>query len=1083
MWYNSAVEDANHIRNSYVGVNNDKKLAKEETDLLVNFNTQVQTSVELLRELNKIDPTKTPVKYAEAQKKLNASISETRRLFKEIDAHKLTGTDQYKNTIESARSTYSLGQEVDNNQEQKDLENQQKKDIARYKTLLKEKYSLQDKITGANKNTDTTAWQQMLSDAETELQTLRAGFKNFSVTDELDLIEKSYQATANNKANNTKDKEEADYVKDIVSDYSALIKLQNKRPSLFKPEDVDRLNDVDDAITRISTHIKKSKTDAANAGFNLAGNQDIEDQEAELLRAKKISDREFTKNLTNYNDAQTAKTNLSTMQKLNTEYDKNIKLRKELSEIDQTRSPVAYGHKQNDIQNSNTEIKRLKNEAKNAGLDTTEATNEFLKKSANLRESITNRANDEADAEVIKKLVSLYAQYDKAVSNRAKLVKDEDIDDLKEVDNQINKLTEDIIKLEDAAQASGINLQDNAAYVSAFNNSIANEARANKEFSSKRTKYVDIQNDALMKEYEQWISRMQRAGTQKEQANKSNLPWKESSFNKQYEEAEAELNRIDEELQNRGLELNQEYLALLNKRATAERVVAEAQEKRIESQRESIEVTQNEVNSIDSVIGTLNNLQNRLRNAGGTSTDTYSNVIRLRDSAQNLREALSNSVGLSDSDKNKIALDWASNNNLSGLKDYKEVLSAINALLQRYREQTEKISSNKSFNVSITKQKTELANLKSELNDYLKKSPGVESGLSDKVMTLRQALNDTNAYKNIGQLKQSFAELRAQAKEMGLETENLIDKFKNLFGQHFNTMITMGALHQMQNALRVIYQNVVEIDTALTELKKVSELTGKSLESYMDRAAESAQKLGVSISDYISSTADWKRLGYSDEDAENMATYSTLLKNVGDGIDDVNTSSSYLISTLQGFGLLAKDAEDVVDKIDAVANTQPVTAEAIGEILTRSSAAMSAANNTLDETISLGTAAYAVLQNAESTGTTLKTLSMYLRAAKTDAEDAGIEVDGMANSVSELRSELKSLTGVDIMIDSKNFKSTYQIMKELSEVWGSLSDVTKANVTEMIGGKRNANAVSAILSNFSVAESSMESAANSANVA
>lgn len=108
---------------------------------------------------------------------------------------------------------------------------------------------------------------------------------------------------------------------------------------------------------------------------------------------------------------------------------------------------------------------------------------------------------------------------------------------------------------------------------------------------------------------------------------------------------------------------------------------------------------------------------------------------------------------------------------------------------------------------------------------------------------------------------------------------------------------------------------------------------------------------------------------------------------------------------------------------------------------------------------------------------------MYLRAAKTDAEAAGIEVDGMADSVSKLRSELKSLTGVDIMLDSKNFKSTYQIMKEISEVWSSLSDVTKANVTEMLAGKRNANAVSAILNNFNVAESSMESAANSANVA
>lgn len=378
----------------------------------------------------------------------------------------------------------------------------------------------------------------------------------------------------------------------------------------------------------------------------------------------------------------------------------------------------------------------------------------------------------------------------------------------------------------------------------------------------------------------------------------------------------------------------------------------------------------------------------------------------------------------------------------------------------------------------------EVANLKATIHDYIaehKKLEGTDVGRS--LYELLEALNQSNAPEKIGELKKRYAELRAESKKLGLESKNLLDVFEKLFGQHLSTMITMAALHKMQEALRIVYQNVVEIDTAVTELRKVSDYTGKSLEEYMGRAAEQAQKLGVSISDYVNSTADWKRLGYSDEDAENLATYSTLLKNVGDNIDDVNTSSSYLISTLQGFGLLADQAEDVVNKIDAVANTQPVTAKDLGEILTRSSAAMSAANNTLEETIALGTAANAVIQDADTVGTTLKSLSMYLRAAKSDAENAGIEVDGMANSVSELRSELKSLTGVDIMLDSKNFKSTYQVMKELSQVWSGLSDITQANVTEMIGGKRNANAVSAILNNFDVAESAMESAANSANVA
>lgn len=439
------------------------------------------------------------------------------------------------------------------------------------------------------------------------------------------------------------------------------------------------------------------------------------------------------------------------------------------------------------------------------------------------------------------------------------------------------------------------------------------------------------------------------------------------------------------------------------------------------------------------------------------------------------------------SDPVSAAKEWTKNNLDISTDSINSVKDALNQLNIAYREATQEA---KDFNKeasrerSINKASMEVANLKATIHDYIaehKKLEGTDVGRS--LYELLEALNQSNAPEKIGELKKRYAELRAESKKLGLESKNLLDVFEKLFGQHLSTMITMAALHKMQDALRIVYQNVVEIDTAVTELRKVSEYTGKSLEEYMGRAAEQAQKLGVSISDYVNSTADWKRLGYSDEDAENLATYSTLLRNVGDNIDDVNTSSSYLISTLQGFGLLADQAEDVVNKIDAVANTQPVTAKDLGEILTRSSAAMSAANNTLEETIALGTAANAVIQDADTVGTTLKSLSMYLRAAKSDAENAGIEVDGMANSVSELRSELKSLTGVDIMLDSKNFKSTYQIMKELSQVWSGLSDVTQANVTEMIGGKRNANAVSAILNNFDVAESAMESAANSANVA
>lgn len=51
--------------------------------------------------------------------------------------------------------------------------------------------------------------------------------------------------------------------------------------------------------------------------------------------------------------------------------------------------------------------------------------------------------------------------------------------------------------------------------------------------------------------------------------------------------------------------------------------------------------------------------------------------------------------------------------------------------------------------------------------------------------------------------------------------------------------------------------------------------------------------------------------------------------------------------------------------------------------------------------------------------TTMKTISMYLRAASTEAEEAGISTDGMASSVSDLREEILQLTGnkVDIQLN------------------------------------------------------------------
>lgn len=342
-------------------------------------------------------------------------------------------------------------------------------------------------------------------------------------------------------------------------------------------------------------------------------------------------------------------------------------------------------------------------------------------------------------------------------------------------------------------------------------------------------------------------------------------------------------------------------------------------------------------------------------------------------------------------------------------------------------------------------------------------------------------LKDSSTYFKAGE--QAVENFKNACYKAGLETETLGQKLSRLFKEHFQTAIAMAGVAMVKQGLREVYDNVLELDTAVTELKKVSKMTGDEMNEYLDRTATNARELGANISDLVSSTADWKRLGYTDKDSEELARVSALMANVGDQIDNATTASSYLISTMQGFGLVADDAEHLLDCMNQIANTEPVSMNDLGIIMQKSSAAMSAAGNTYQETLSLAAAVNGALQDSEASGTYLKTLSMYLRASKTDAENAGIATDGMASSVSELRSELKQLAGVDIMKDDNTFKSTYQIMKELSEVWKDLSDTTQANITELIAGKRGGQSTSALLNNFSVAEDAMKQSLNSSGSA
>ena len=221
---------------------------------------------------------------------------------------------------------------------------------------------------------------------------------------------------------------------------------------------------------------------------------------------------------------------------------------------------------------------------------------------------------------------------------------------------------------------------------------------------------------------------------------------------------------------------------------------------------------------------------------------------------------------------------------------------------------------------------------------------------------------------NSNQMTKDWSELKKYIQDTGLETDKLSVKFKKLFGTNLASQLASQAINELRQGLQQVYQNVVDIDSAMTELKKVTDETSARYSQFMENAGTRAKTLGTSLTNVINSTADFARLGFNIDDAEKVSDAALMLKNVGDGISSIDDASSMVISSMQAFGVQAEDVMKIVNEYNTAGNKFAISADGVGQAINRSGAALKSANNTLEESIALATAMNRVVQNPETVG-------------------------------------------------------------------------------------------------------------------
>ena len=410
---------------------------------------------------------------------------------------------------------------------------------------------------------------------------------------------------------------------------------------------------------------------------------------------------------------------------------------------------------------------------------------------------------------------------------------------------------------------------------------------------------------------------------------------------------------------------------------------------------------------------------------------------------------------------------------------------------ERYKNALRNVQNQIEINLRAEKMQNEDAKLtnatrmfSAKMDIWLSKNSAATKQFGAEIDALKARLESCDNVQ-FDQLKAEFADLQRRAEIAGKTHLTFGDRFAEQMGRlssYFSaaTLITYGT-----RAVKEMYNNVVEVDTAMTELYRVTDLTATQYDTLYDNMVSSAKEYGSTLTDIISSTADWVRLGFDANTANQLAEITAMYQHISDL--DNETAVENLVTAYKGYqdqllsmynGDAAAAIEYIADIFNELDNNFAVTADNIGTALTKSASALEIAGNTIQESAAMVTGITEVTQDPEKAGSSLKVLSLRLRGMKGELEELGEEIDDNVDSISKMQTQVLNFTGgkVNIFNDDGSFKSTYEIMQGIAEIYDDLTDTNKADLLETIAGKNRANDVAALISNWNQVESAMKSA-------
>lgn len=107
---------------------------------------------------------------------------------------------------------------------------------------------------------------------------------------------------------------------------------------------------------------------------------------------------------------------------------------------------------------------------------------------------------------------------------------------------------------------------------------------------------------------------------------------------------------------------------------------------------------------------------------------------------------------------------------------------------------------------------------------------------------------------------------------------------------------------------------------------------------------------------------------------------------------------------------------------------------------------------------------------------------MRIRGYDEETEEYIGGIEQLNGDIADLTKTANNTGGISLFTDENKteYKSTTQLLRDISEIYDELTDKQQANLLEKLAGKRQGQIVAAILNNFDAVDKSLKTMANSA---